>query len=374
MKKLSVQKETLGILLIASVCGGVAGGIVARVFPSSVTTTDIRSSDGDTRSTTTTEPVFVRVEPGGDPFLVPPKALVERASPVATLYRKAVGATADARTLDTERELGRAVSLTSDGWFVAMADEVESRDKKNISVWYNEKLYTPTRVIRDTLNGTVFLKIDARDLSSPVFGDVEILMPGSEAWLERDARALNPAILRAVHLGNSLPAVQQSDVTYHRFSVTAFASSKDIGAPLWDPRGTLLGIVSKDGVSAEILPSNTIASSFASLLSFNEIRHASLGITARDVSTWRIDGDRGTIPPRGSLVLTVTRNSSALKAGIQKGDVILQVERDILDGTVDLGERLSEFQPGSEITVRILRNGEEKTISVTLGSDVTSVE
>ncbi|MCR4278399.1 MAG: S1C family serine protease [bacterium] len=373
MKKISIKKETLWILLVASVCGGVAGGFVARIFPTS-STTDIRASDPDTRSTTTTEPVFVRVEPGGDPYLVPPKSLVERASPVATIYRKASGVTPDARTLDAERELGRAVSLTSDGWFVAMADEVDAMDSKTLSLWYNEKSYTPTRLIRDTLNGTVFIKIDARDLSSPVFGDVEILSSGSEAWLEREAHALNPAIFRTVHLSSSLPASQSSAMTYHRFSVTAFASPEDIGAPLWDPRGTLLGIVSKSGVSAEILPSNTIASSFASLLSFNEIRHASLGITARDVSTWRIDGDRGTIPSRGTLVLSIAKNSPALKAGIQKGDVILQVERDILDGTADLGERLSEFQSGSEISLRILRNSEEMTIAVTLGSIVTSIE
>lgn len=367
--KIKISQRDILLLLIAAIIGGVSGGVVARTVPMAPPS----PTPVDVETPTSTEPVFIRIEPAGNPSLVPPKALVERASPVAVVYRKPVGTALDARTLDAERELARAVSLTSDGWFVTASGPFQKSDAADLTLWIGDRAYAADRVVRDRLNDAVFIKTSANDLPSPIFGNVELLLPGTESWMERDARAMDPAILRTVHL-EDLPASQSSEVTYHRYTVAAAAAEEETGSPLWDPRGALLGIVAEPGGTAVILPSNTIASSFASLLAHGEIRHASLGVTVRDLSAWRIDGDRGEVPARGAWVLSVAAKSPAAEAGIRKGDVILQVERDMLDGTADLGERLAEFQPGSEITVRILRDGEEMTLPVILGTEVTSSE
>jgi S1-C subfamily serine protease len=52
--------------------------------------------------------------------------------------------------------------------------------------------------------------------------------------------------------------------------------------------------------------------------------------------------------------------------------VILRVERDILDGTLDLGEILADYRPGATVTLRVWRDGTDFDLPVTLGSVTTS--
>jgi len=200
------------------------------------------------------------------------------------------------------------------------------------------------------------------------------LPPGSEAWLEKQSHAFDPALIRTVRLDESLLPPQSSEIAYRRLMVSGAAMPHDLGAPLWDPRGALLGLLEDHENGSVVIPSNTIATSFASLLSNGDIRHASLGIEVRDLSAWRIDGDRGELPERGALILSVDRISAAAVATLRVGDVIQQVERDILDGNADLGELLSEFQPGAEVSLRIVRDGEEQIVSVTLGTNSTGTD
>lgn len=152
------------------------------------------------------------------------------------------------------------------------------------------------------------------------------------------------------------------------------------GAPVWDSTGAFVGIVdSGAGDSLRVLPVASVASSFTSLIDTGVIRHAFLGVRGLDLSLVQIDGDRGGLPLRGILLRddrhlnkpAVSKDSPAAKAGLKIGDVILDVERDILDGTIDLGELLSEYRPNTMVTLRIWRNGKELDVPVTLGSIVT---
>jgi len=75
------------------------------------------------------------------------------------------------------------------------------------------------------------------------------------------------------------------------------------------------------------------------------------------------------IEDRGIIVLDVVDDSPADRAGLRVHDVILSVERDVVEGdvgkTVDL---IKTRKPGDEVDIVILRDGREKTITVELGS------
>ncbi len=365
-RKSADRRELVVAILVGALAGGISGGVTSYFLPSRTVV-----QETPTATSTPQGPVFVKIEPESDPFLVPPKPLLERASAIGVITLKKRGATAVLRSVDPEDEIGRAVSLTSDGWLVTAAEVVENREPGALTVWIDDTPYTPEQFVFDSLNGTAFVKVDAQDLTSPVFGNTESLSQGAEAWLEAEGHAFRPAIVYRTRV-HGLPTSQSSERSYRYLTVVSRADEAELGSALWDPRGALLGLVRGDGEMAQVIPSGTISTSFASLLSNGEIRHAELGATVRDLSDWRIDGDREDLPQRGAIVLSVDRNSPASDADIRVDDVILQVERDILDGTADLGELLAEFQPGSDVTFRILRGGEELTILVTLGTQVTS--
>ena len=70
----------------------------------------------------------------------------------------------------------------------------------------------------------------------------------------------------------------------------------------------------------------------------------------------------------GVLVNRVVENSPADKAGLRQGDVILRFNLRDVESPADLQSMVGDAREGQEVALRIQRNGEAKTLSVTLGS------
>ena len=67
----------------------------------------------------------------------------------------------------------------------------------------------------------------------------------------------------------------------------------------------------------------------------------------------------------GALVTSVTEDSPAAAGGLQAGDVIVGIGDEEVDGPGDLTRTLSDLEPG-EVSVRIVRDGAERTLTVEL--------
>jgi membrane-associated protease RseP (regulator of RpoE activity) len=70
----------------------------------------------------------------------------------------------------------------------------------------------------------------------------------------------------------------------------------------------------------------------------------------------------------GALVNSVEDGSPADKAGIQKGDVIVEVNRTTTSDASDLTRTVRDLRPGSKVDVVVIREGNRKTLPVTVGS------
>jgi len=69
----------------------------------------------------------------------------------------------------------------------------------------------------------------------------------------------------------------------------------------------------------------------------------------------------------GALVVEPQPDSPAIKAGILSGDVITSVNGQPMKNARDLAKQIGTMAPDSMIKLVVLRQGEEKTMSVTLG-------
>lgn len=369
--------RTATLLLLAAIAGALAGAaasfIVTPIKIGPIGPIGPTPPAITVPTSTVAEPSLVPIAPRLSSPLVPPSFVSRRASPVATVYRKAKGATADERSLTDDRMLGQAVALTSDGWFVTTLGVLNALRTSDLTIWHGERSYAVERGNLDHLNNTVYLKVRAIDLTAPAFGRIEDLVPGAVAWFERRATVISPTIVTS--LTDRMPSTEpvSSEVAARRIRLDGTTDARDAGAAVWDDRGGLLGIVeSAPGEALRIIPASSISVSFASLINVGEIRHAMLGVRAVDLVAWRIDGDRGDLPSRGSLVKSVSKDSPAALAGLKTGDVILRIERDTIDGRTDLGEILSDYRPDATLSLQIVRNGEEREIVVALRSVVTS--
>jgi C-terminal processing protease CtpA/Prc len=70
---------------------------------------------------------------------------------------------------------------------------------------------------------------------------------------------------------------------------------------------------------------------------------------------------------RGALIAGVMDDSPAEEAGIEQEDVVIELDGERVKGTSHLTRLIKERSPGDAVTLKIVRDGEQKSIAVVLG-------
>lgn len=91
-----------------------------------------------------------------------------------------------------------------------------------------------------------------------------------------------------------------------------------------------------------------------------------LGVSIQDI-TPELKKSMDLKTDEGALVGEVTEKSPAEEAGVMDGDVILQFGNRQVEDTYELQRAVSKTEPGTKVSMVVLRKGEKKTLSVTVG-------
>ena len=88
----------------------------------------------------------------------------------------------------------------------------------------------------------------------------------------------------------------------------------------------------------------------------------------------RLAGEIGLSEIKGVYISYILKDGAAQDAGIKKGDVILQVNKNQVNTTSEFMENLTRYRPGEKIETLIWRSGKKMNISVTLKNHLNSLE
>ncbi|MDZ7360667.1 MAG: trypsin-like peptidase domain-containing protein [candidate division KSB1 bacterium] len=192
------------------------------------------------------------------------------------------------------------------------------------------------------------------------FGLDQTLTTGVVSALGREIKASN---------GRTIQDVIQTD---------AAINPGNSGGPLLDSRGQLIGIntaiISPSGSSAGIgfaVPVNTVNRIVPELIKYGRISRPGLGIQVVSDAIARRAGITGVI------IGEVQRGSAAAKAGLRGlqrnrfgeayvGDVIIGINDKPVRNFGELGDALEQYKVGDVVTVKILRDGEQRSVRVQL--------
>jgi serine protease Do len=96
------------------------------------------------------------------------------------------------------------------------------------------------------------------------------------------------------------------------------------------------------------------------------VHRAMLGVTVQPMTS-DLARSLGLSDVRGALVASVQADGPAARAGLQRGDVILDVNGTAVTDSNSLRNRIASQAPGSRAALTILRDGRQETVNAVLG-------
>jgi serine protease Do len=161
---------------------------------------------------------------------------------------------------------------------------------------------------------------------------------------------------------------------YERFIQTdASINRGNSGGPLFDMEGNVIGInnaiFSPSGGSVGIgfaIPAETAQPIVQKLIAGEEIVRGYLGVRIQPMTDDLADS-LGLPPNRGEFVQSVQPGEPAEQAGLREGDVVLRVDGKEVTPDQTLSFIVANIEPGKRINLEIIRDGDRRTVPVTVG-------
>jgi serine protease Do len=146
------------------------------------------------------------------------------------------------------------------------------------------------------------------------------------------------------------------------------------GGPTFNLKGEVVGvntaIFSPSGGSVGIgfaIPANTVDNVVDSLEHGGVVSRGYLGVQIQPVGQEIADG-LGMKSTNGALVDEAQPGTPAAAAGLKSGDVITKLDGQEVKDASDLTRHIGSMKPGDKVELSFLRDGTEKTVSITLGN------
>ena len=270
-----------------------------------------------------------------------------------------------------ESSLGSAVIMSKEGYLLTNNHVIAGADQ--IIVALKDGRETLARVIgSDPETDLAVLKIDLPNLPAITLGRSDTIRIGDVVLAIGNPFGVGQTVTMGI-----ISATGRNQLglnTYEDFIQTdAAINPGNSGGALVDAQGNLLGIntaiFSRTGGSQGIgfaIPVKLAMDVMGSIVKHGQVVRGWLGLEVQAL-TPELAESFGLLDSPGILVAGVYRDGPAAAAGLQPGDVILKIaEEDARDGRTSMNQ-VARMQPGAKIKLDILRNGQPRILTATIG-------
>ena len=276
---------------------------------------------------------------------------------------------------------GSGVVLSPDGYIVTNNHVVEGASE--VEVTFNNKIVRQATIVgTDPTSDLALIKVDGSDFDYLVFGDSDKVRVGE--WVLAVGNPFN--LTSTVTAGIVSAKARDISILGEGSSVESFIQTDaavnrgNSGGALVNTKGELIGINaaiashtgSYEGYSFAI-PSNIVRKVVDDLLMYGETQRAYIGVVPKEMDAELAD-KAGMSDIKGVYVENLIEDGAAQKAGIEPGDVILQVNGNDVNTTTQLLEAIHQYRPGDEVDMEVVRNGRKRTFTVRLLNESGSTD
>jgi serine protease Do len=271
----------------------------------------------------------------------------------------------------TVHSLGSGVIVAKDGYILTNNHVVDGAEELTV-VLPDKKKYPAKLVGTDPQTDVAVIKIDAQDLTAATLGNSDGVKVGQ--WV---IAVGNPFQLMHTVTAGIISAKGRSEMglaDYEDFIQTdAAINPGNSGGALADLDGNVIGINtainSPSGGNVGIgfaIPINMASKVMEALISEGKVTRGYVGLLLQD-----LDDDLAKAmklkSTEGALVGDVTAGGPADKAGIKRGDVIIEMNGEKVENSMQLRNLVAQTKPGISVEFTLVREGRQMQVKVLLG-------
>ena len=265
--------------------------------------------------------------------------------------------------------IGSGFIINEEGYILTNYHVIQGAQE--ISVTLSNDVTTTAQVVNyDENQDVAMIKITDESVEIPAtveLGDSDALQPGEEVIAIGTplSTELSSTVTKGIISATSRSVAVESGVTMNLIQTDAAINAGNSGGPLVNTKGEVVGINSSkisgeavEGIGFSI-PINDIKDKIESLSK----PILNLGISVRTIDE---SLSKQLNMEQGLYIVEVTEFSSAEKAGLKAGDIIVKADGTRITTFDEFKEIKNAKEEGDDISLEVVRNGESKTINVTL--------
>ena len=267
--------------------------------------------------------------------------------------------------------LGSGVIVSSDGYIITNYHVVKDADEIKV-LMSDKKDYVGKVIGSDPKTEISVVKIEATGLPTVSWGDSDLLQVGEVVLAVGNPYGLNQTVTMGIV--SALGRANVGIADYEDFIQTdAAINPGNSGGALVNIKGELVGIntaiYSTSGGYQGIgfaIPSNMVKSVMDSLIKKGKVVRGWIGVSTQQI-TPELAKQFNLKDEVGALVGDVVENSPAEKAGLKRGDVILEYDGKKIGEPSSLRNMVANTSPGEEHQMKVLRDNKTLTVQLTIG-------
>ena len=281
----------------------------------------------------------------------------------------------------TQTGAGSGIILSEDGYILTNNHVISGADKITVYVMPEdedgeETTYEATLIGSSESHDIAVLKIDATGLNAASFGDSDGLELGEPAVVIGNPMGKVHGSVTAGIISATEQELTIDDVTINAIQTDAAINPGNSGGALFDEYGNVVGVVYAKSSSVSIegigyaIPVNNVKELVAQMINDPESVKAQtkgsqimLGITIQNVTE---ELAKRYSMPMGVYVNEVASMSAAERAGIQKGDIIVEFAGETVTDADSLNAIKAQQTPGDTVSMKVDRNGTEVELKIVI--------
>ena len=285
-------------------------------------------------------------------------------------------------TLQSGSAIGSGVIIDGRGYIVTNNHVVNGAQTLEV-VLYDGTHLTAQVAGTDPADDLAVIKVTppAKGLTTIKLGDSSKLTVGQDVLAVGNPLGITQTVTNGIvsALGRNVSEGQGGATLPDAIQTDAPINPGNSGGALVDLQGNLVGIPTLTAIDPEFntpasgvgfaIPSNRVSFIAQQIISTGQVTHtgrAVLGVHVASV-TPQLATQNNLSVDHGAVIIDDVSGGAAASAGLQPGDVIVQVDNTPVNDTSSLGDALLDKNPGDTVAVHIYRGTQQMTINVKLG-------